>query len=270
MKMNKQTIQVLVLSALMLVLIIGAVMTYGGGGTPTPPPPAPTSNDKPGSETPGKPVDSNGTSDKPEEDSKAVRKKGNPADLLWIDTGRLVNVVSDVKGGADPFEDLMTPPPPIIPNANANDIPSTVNNSGNVSPLPAIDTNITQKINLIWLNAVEIKKLLKNEGFNLKIKTINNNSRFISMTGMRIDIEDALKIIREADKEPPKPKFRLVGVLKTSTKNFVILAVNGQQYELYEGDTINKLGWCVAAINNSGVRLTKGRQTILLPIGGQP
>ncbi|MEI6518679.1 MAG: hypothetical protein WCO98_01330 [bacterium] len=267
MKMNKQTIQVLVLSGLMLVLIIGAVMTYGGGNKA----PAPAVTSAPSTTTTAnKPGDTSQTPDKQiADDTKVIRKKGNPADLLWIDTARLETVVADVKGGADPFENLMTPPPIIAPITNANNTSATTAN-GDTKPLPAIDATITQQVKLFWLNAGEIKKLLLNEGFRLKIKAINDSSRNITMTGMRIDVEDALKIIREADKEPPKPKFRLVGVLKTSNKNFVILAVNGQQYELYEGDTINKLGWSVAAINDSGVRLTKGRQTILLPIGGQP
>ncbi len=260
MKMNKQTIQVLVLSGLMLVLIIGAVMQYGGFGAPAPAPAAPPANstDKP-----------NGNSgDAPGEEVKVVRKKGNAADLLWIDSARLEHVVEEVKGGADPFENLMLPPKPILPNITNNAQPSP---NGDIKPLPAVDDKITQKVTLFWLTASEVKKLLKNEGFLLlKIKAINDNSRSITMIGVRVDVDDALKIIRESDKEPPKPKFRLIGVLKTTDKSFVVLAVEGQQYELYEGDTINKLGWSVAAINASGVRLTKGRQTVLLPIGGLP
>lgn len=261
MKMNKQTIQVVILSVLMIFLISYGLMQSGTFNQA--PPPAPPTTD-------AKPDDKKNDTEENAPEEKVVRKKGNPADLLWIDVGRLNDVVNEVKGGRDPFEDLLTPPPVIIPPTDSMVRPLPSDN-GTVKPLPALDDNISQKVTLFWLTAGELRKLLANEGFRLiKVKSVSANSHTVTLTGLRVDVDDALKIIRETDKEPPKPKFRLIGVLKSSDKNFVVLAVNGQQYELFEGDTINKLGWSVAAINDSGVRLTKGRQTILLPIGGQP
>jgi hypothetical protein len=265
MKMNKQTIQVMVLSGLMLILIIWAIMEYGGFGTPAPAPvPAPPKpaavkkpTDKVNASAPG------GT---------AAVNKDNPADLLWINTERLANIVNEVKGGRNPFEDLMLPAQPVLPTTVKT--PKDYNkdfSDPNIKPLPSIDAKLTQQLKLSWLNAGEVKKLLAKEGFQkLMVGAVNDSSHSIKLSGIQVDVEDAMKLINGNDKEPPKPKFRLIGVLQTNDKSFVVIAVNGQQYELYEGDTINKLGWSVAAINASGVRLTKGRQTILLPIGGLP
>ncbi len=292
MKMSKQTIQVLILVVLMLFLIIYAVMQPGvlGGSKPA-------DQAKPTANETAKTADDNAAD--PAGDVKVDRKKGNPADLLWIDTERLAGVVTEVKGGRDPFEDLLIPEKIVLENNAANNPANNAANNpannpannaannpannplpsgnGDVSPLPSPDDNISQQVKLFWLTASDLRKLLKIEGFKinqgtngLRIKAINDNSHTVTLTGLRVDVDDALKIINASDKEPPKPKFRLIGILKTSNKNFVVLAVEGQQYELYEGDTINKLGWSVAAINASGVRLTKGRQTVLLPIGGPP
>jgi len=237
--MNKQTTQVVVLCALLAALGVGCYIEFGGSPPPSPPP----------------------------DHTKVHKPRPKPPALIgmsWVNAGRLDHIESEVEEGRDPFVNTLLPPkPPSIPPPLPPESPSGAKLKL-LKPLPSVTAILTRPVTLRWVTVGEVQRSLRQEKIPVEVLVKAEDGARISLRGASPDIDLALKSIQAIDKQPPKPDFKLVGIVKENTSRFAAIRVESVTYQLYEGETIPRLGWTVTSITDVGVKLTKGRQQVLV------
>jgi len=246
---------VLVLAGCMAVLVLVAIFTFKPGGD-QPAPPAQTGQAA-GDTTP-KPT--------PAADSKLA--KAGEAGISWLEASRLPKIEGEVKGGRNPFVDLMLPSKPIVHQGSTPPVvPPPV-----TPPKPPVDTptQLTLTKTLEWTTHEVLTKAFEKENLVVELRA-GKRANQVVLSGYPPDFDRAVELIKNLDVPPPIPPFVLSGVVITPSVHLAVISLNGKQYSLVEGDTIPGLKWTVKQVDATSVTLTNGRQSKALRLsGGSP
>jgi len=207
---------------------------------------------------------------KPEGTAQAAAKPRTPekqpaaGSMEWVSKqqSRIASLVGEVKGGRNPFKDLMMPvetaaatPPPRQQTEPVKDPGGALPSWPSIS-MPALDFIMIEKpVKLKYISARDAARVVK-EAANAVTVSAVKNTRAVRLRGPEEAMPDALAAIARVD---VAPDFQLRGVITTSAANFAVISVQGKTYSLYEGDTIPELGWTVTRITPADVTLRKGQ-----------
>lgn len=257
---NKQSREAIVLAGTMAILLIIAIFTFKGmmgGSAATPAPPAPAEETSTSAKkTPVKVADNNGN-------------------VPWLDNNRVPRLVEEVKGGRNPFLNLLmdkekpsTPPAPTPPSTPHT--PTASPGPGSM-PFQPSDIKLSCTRTLQWTTPQVLAQEFKAASLPDITLAAGKAPRQIVLSGYSPEYEKAVEIIKQTDVPPPIPHFVLAGVITTPSQRFAAILLDGKQYSLLDGESIPGLGWTVKRITPTGVTLTKGVQSVQLRLsGGSP
>lgn len=239
---SKKMREYIALGVLGLVLVIAVVSVISGNQ------PKPASSKPAGTAQAAKPV-------VPEE-----KPADNSTEWVLKQQTRIANLVGEVKGGRNPFKDLLMP----VAAATTTPLPPVkvepVKNQGESLPswstglLPALDFIVIEKpVKLKYISEQEATHAVKAATGDITVTAVKN-TRIVKLRGAEEAMPAALEAIARIDLAPD---FQLRGVITTSSANFAVISVQGKTYSLYEGDTIQELGWTVTRITSADVTLRK-------------
>ena len=261
--MKKQTRDAVILSVALVALLVVAIVTIRGMQGDQVPAPVPATTNVAAPPTPTAPA----TANKPAAPAEA-------GTLPWIDDTRLSNIVTEVKGGRNPFIDLTLPKSP----ESNTPVPSTTKVTPPEVTTPAepnpIEPDMNPPLNLVktlnWTTPEVLAARFAQAKLNVNLTPTGRPDQ-VKLEGYSPDFERAVEIINALDVAPPIPKFVLSGVIATPTQRLAVVLLDGKQYSLLEGESIPELGWIVTKITPTGVNLTKGKLSTKLRLsGGSP
>jgi len=255
MNMSKP-VQAIVLVSAIVVLIVMVVFTFKGQNAPPP-----------------KPADASANQTAAEGSESAPQPVPPPADTAgsssvdWLDPSRVAMTVLEVKGGRNPFENLMAPPPPVPPSTQAPKPGPIIPKAGERPlPLPNDDFTETSKtVKLQWISWQQFAATMKTQIPSLTVTAGKPGEAKLS--GLTPDVHDAMVALPSIDVAPPTPPFVLVGVIADTTKRYAVITLNGKSYSLYEGESFAD-GWTVSRITSTEVILQKGKLNTSLRLAG--
>ncbi|MHB0935850.1 MAG: hypothetical protein ACYDCO_02125 [Armatimonadota bacterium] len=253
MNVNKQTREYIALGVLLVVLAIAIVFFL--------------QSNKP------KPVTKNQPAETKQEKKVTPASSQTAANSRsWVtdEKARIPGLIDEVRGGRNPFKDLMMPVmaegPESSPNATPSPLPGPIIPTGadrsigniNQGSLPPLELETEQTVTLRWISWQQAATVLKKEGITDVTVSPGKKAGTARFSGPEVSVRDALdNIIARLDVEPPAPDFQLRGVITTASANMAVISVSGKTYSLYQGDTIPGVGWTVKEVTASSVTLTK-------------
>jgi hypothetical protein len=242
MNKSKQAREYIALGVLVLVLVI-AVVSFVRGNQSKP-----------------APAEAKSTTQAKKPDAPEKKTAANSADWVEAQKSRVSGLVGEVKGGRNPFKDLLmpvqtvtAPPPPRKPEPGKE--PDVKYPSWPSGILPIDYLVVEQPVKLKYISWEEAAQAVKAAAGNAVTLHAIKNTRIVKLRGAEEAMPDALEAIAGID---VAPDFQLRGVITTSTANFAVISVQGKTYSLYEGETIPALGWTVTRITPVDVTLRKG------------
>jgi len=256
-KQKSQTTQVIILVVVMLGLIVVAAMQFmKKPETVTVPTPTTT-----------QPTDATATSTTTgagTPDAKAPAKKGA---ISWISESRVPKMIAEVKGGRNPFNNLLEPSP--IP-IDKEQVPQA--ETPKETPKEQIRT-------LQFITPKQLASAMQDKGLSVRLES-GDSPNSVKLSGTDPDFSDAVALMTEldtnnsgqlVDSKDPDAQLKLSGVVITRTEKYAAIVVNGTSYTFLEGESIPRLGWTVTDITPTSVTLIKGTQSKSLRLsGGSP
>lgn len=246
-------VQAIVLASAIVILIVMVIFTFRGqNNNPTVP-----KNDNPS--TKEATADGNDNTAQPNPPPEA-----SASGVDWLDSSRVAMTVLEVKGGRNPFENLMasSPPPPEVKPAPPSKNPIIPANGD--QPLPDF-TETSKTVTLHWISWQQLAAKMKAQIPSLTVTA--GNSGQAKLKGLTPDVNDAMAALPSIDVAPPIPPFALVGVIADTTKRYAVITLNGKSFSLYEGESFAD-GWTVMRITPTGVILQKGKLNTSLRLAG--
>jgi hypothetical protein len=254
MKMEKQTIQYIVLGVLLVGLLIFTYFTLKPSGSPTTPP---TNNPNSGAAT-----------------VAAVAVPVTPP-LEWARSAQVDDLPASII--RDPFKDTLAKPiivASVPPTATETEIGKNLDGAfGKIGEMfggalgglaGSMGIVSSEPHRLKWITGDAVVKALE------QFKTVNVEVKkdVVTLTGPGADVEKAYAALLASDVEPPVPDFGLRGIIMTETRPMAFGLYNGQYYQVVKGQAIPGSGWSVTSITDSTMTVTDGNRTKAIKAGG--
>jgi type IV pilus biogenesis protein PilP len=291
MRMDKKTIQAIMLGALLLSLVVVAVITFmpAGGGQHTPAPLGNTTRaNNPVTPPPQTAKDSSPKGVTPKVLTESAPEKN--AGVTWLDLDRVAVITAEVAHSRNPFVDVKgftIPPSDVKPNPTPTSPKGTqtpivgsggkggksqlppFGPSGNpnvIKPLIPEGPTVRTPVTLTWLSVADVQQKLK-DAPSITVEAGKQPNQVI-IVGPDNLVAPAVTVVKALDVPPPPPPFILTGVIVTDETKMAMLSLDGRIYRVTRGQTIPRVGWTVTEITANSVSLSDGRRQLRVMLSG--
>jgi hypothetical protein len=251
-KSNKVIRDAAILGVLVIVLVIVGISQFKQIGTSPTPKPAKKPAEGQQAAATGKTLTS----------TPAPADEQGSGKVVWHSAARVVNILDEVAGGRDPFNNLLVatmPPADLTPE----DTPTPPEKEPDPFPFPSGDNSGFEPVEhkktvaLAWVKPEILAKAFSERNLLVNLAAGKKGDEVV-LTGTSPDFEEAVQVIAALDVPPPVPNFKLSGIIDSQRERFVAISLDGKMYTLTEGETIPNKGWKVKKITTTGVVMTNG------------
>jgi len=193
-------------------------------------------------------------------DPATTAKAPTAAPMAWVKDLRLAGIPMEVRGGRDPFQNLLYAQP--MPEQSSAPAPS-----GPVLPaLPPVEPIVERSVPLKWITWDMLSARMRADVGDLPVDVSKgDDAAHAKVRGTKLDLQQVFERMDTLDTPPP---LALAGVIVGAGSRMAVLSVNGKTYTLYEGEVVPTLGWTLAKITSTEVILRKGNFSESLRLAG--